>query len=343
MVDERARHLLKALIESYISDGKPVGSRTLVEQLELSLSSATVRNIMADLEQLGLIRSPHTSAGRVPTARGYRFFVDSLIKVKPLQASAMARLSRNLDPDMGAQELVASASSLLSDITRMAGIVTLPRKETLNLRHVEFVPLSARRVLIILVLDDHEVQNRIIHTQREYSEIELRTAANFINDAYGGQPLKRVRSAIVKSMEADQASMNELMKTALSLANQVFDQPDESDYVVAGQENLVEIARTEALENLRDLFQAFTMKGDILHLLDRCMESQGLQLYIGDESGYRMLDEYSLVTAPYRIDGQMVGALCVIGPTRMAYDRVIPVVDATLVLAEAGLPYRFGA
>ena len=336
IVDGRAQQLLKALVESYIRNGQPVGSKTLVDQVDLSVSSATVRNIMADLEEKGLVMSPHTSAGRVPTPLGYRFFVDSLVKVKPLPSMDLENLSKRLNPDLSSQELVESASDLLSDVTQMAGVITLPKREHATLRYVEFLHLSANRVLTILVLDEHEVQNRIIYTSREYTESQLKEAANFINQSFAGQSLISIRSELISSMQSDRESMNSLMQTTLEVASQAFNQGSKSDYVVAGQEKLFEISQTQALDHLRSLFQAFSLKGDILHLLDRCMKSQGVQLFIGEESGYKVLDECSVVTAPYHVEGEMVGALGVIGPTRMAYEKVIPIVDATAkILSEA--------
>ncbi|HJN49961.1 MAG: heat-inducible transcriptional repressor HrcA [Pseudomonadales bacterium] len=335
-VDSRAQQLLKALVESYIKNGQPVGSRTLVDQADLSVSPATARNIMADLEEKGLIMSPHTSAGRVPTPLGYRFFVDSLVKVKPLDSIDLEHLSRGFNPDMSSQQLVESASGLLSDVTQMAGVVTLPKREHATLRYVEFLRLSANRVLTILVLDEHEVHNRIIYTSREYAESQLKEAANFINQSFAGQSLNSIRKELISSMQSDRENMNSLMQTTLEVASQAFNQESASDYVVAGQEKLIETARTQALENIRSLFQAFSLKGDILHLLDRCMESQGVQLFIGEESGYKVLDECSVVTAPYHVEGDRVGVLGIIGPTRMAYEKVIPIVDATAkILSEA--------
>lgn len=335
-VDSRAQQLLKALVESYIKGGQPVGSKTLVDQADLSVSSATVRNIMADLEDKGLVMSPHTSAGRVPTPLGYRFFVERLVKVKPLDSIDLEHLSRGLNPDMSSQELVESASELLSDVTQMAGVITLPKRENATLRYVEFLHLSGNRVLTILVLDEHEVQNRIIYTSTEYSESQLKEAANFINQSFAGKSLHSIRTELISSMQSDRESMDSLMQTTLEVASRAFSQDSKSDYVVAGQDKLFELGQTQALDHLKSLFQAFSLKGDILHLLDRCMQSQGVQLFIGEESGYKVLDECSVVTSPYHVDGEMVGALGVIGPTRMAYEKVIPMVDATAkILSEA--------
>lgn len=336
-ITERAQYFLKALVERYIREGQPVGSKVLAENSELPVSPATVRNIMADLEDKGFVRSPHTSAGRIPTAQGYRFFVDSLIKVEPLGRNDLRNLSRKLDPDMSAHELVGLASGMLSEITSMAGIVTIPRRDQVLLRHVEFLPLNDNRVLVILVLDDHEVQNRVIYTREPYSEAQLKEASNVINRSFTGRTLPVIRRELISSMQSDRESMDSLMQRALDVARQAFETDDEDDYVIAGQENLFELAQSRAIEDIRELFTAFSLKGEILHLLDRCMDSEGVQLFIGKESGYEVLDECSFVTSPYQKDGELVGVLGVIGPTRMAYDRVIPVVDATARVLSAAL------
>ena len=336
-VSEKAQMLFKNLVERYVAEGSPIGSKSLAEFSEMNVSSATVRNVMADLEERGLVTSPHKSAGRVPTPLGYRFFVDSLVQVEPMAQLEIQRLSDQLDPDMSAHELVESASSILSEVSQMAGLVTIPRRDQTLLRHVEFLPLNDNRVLVILVLDDHEVQNRVIYTTKEYSEIELKEASNFINQAYTGKSITRIRDQIISSMKSDRESMNGLMMTTLEMAEKALEPDSKSDYVIAGQENLVEASNGQALEDIRNMFRAFSLKGDILHLLDRCMESEGIQLFIGEESGYELLDECSLVTSPYQVEGELVGVLGVIGPTRMAYNRIIPIVDATARILSAAL------
>ncbi len=334
-LNDKSRVLLKTLVEHYIQEGQPIPSKTLADSASVSVSPATVRNIMSDLEDLGYVSSPHTSAGRVPTNLGYRFFVDTLVKVDPLDTYDLASLNKSLDPDMTSQELIESASGLLSEFTRMAGLVTLPKREQILLRHVEFLSLEGNRVLVILVLDDHEVQNRVIYTRQAYTEIQLRQAANFINQNFSGEALGNIRERLITSMRTDRESMDSLMRTTLEVADKAFDREDISDFVVKGQENL--LATNQALEDIRQLFQAISMKGEILHLLDRCMDSDGVQLFIGNESGYQVLDECSVVTSPYHVDGELVGVLGVIGPTRMAYERIIPIVDATARLLGAAL------
>jgi heat-inducible transcriptional repressor len=334
-LNKKSQLLLRTLVEQYIADGQPIASKTLADAASVSVSPATVRNIMSDLENMGYVSSPHTSAGRVPTSMGYRFFVDTMIRVDPIDTYDLASLNRNLDPDMSSKELVESASGLLSEFTHMAGLVTIPKRDQVTMKHVEFLSLEGNRVLVILVLDDHEVQNRVIYTKQAYNEIQLREASNFINQNFAGEALSNIRERMISSMRTDRESMNSLMKTTLEVADQAFDQEEISDFVLKGQENL--LATNQALEDIRELFQAFSMKGDILHLLDRCMNSEGVQLFIGNETGYEVLDECSVVTSPYHVDGQLVGVLGVIGPTRMAYDRVIPIVDATARLLSAAL------
>jgi heat-inducible transcriptional repressor len=328
-LSERSQILLKNLVERYIADGLPVGSKLLADNPDLPVSSATIRNLMADLEEQGFLRSPHTSAGRVPTDLGYRFFVDSLVDMRPLPELDVDVLGRSLDPDMSAHELVQSASGILSEYTRMAGLVTIPKRDQVLLRHVEFLRLNERRLLVILVLDDHEVQNRIIYTNEDYTDAQLKEASNFLNQSFIGKNMRSIRQRLVASMQSDQESMNQLMVRTLDIASQAFAEDEADDYVVAGQENLFEMGQQQALNDVRDLFRAFSVKADILHLLDRCLDTEGVKLFIGQESGYEVLDECTVVTSPYQVAGEIVGVLAVIGPTRMAYERVIPIVDAT--------------
>ena len=337
-VGERAQLLFKMLVQHYLAEGDPVGSKTLASTTELAVSPATVRNIMADLEDRGLVSSPHTSAGRVPTHRGLRFFVDSLISVQPMDARTIGRMRGTLNPDMTPHQLVEAASRMLSRVTHMAGLVTVPRPEQLSLRQVEFLPLSGKRVLAILVINDREVQNRVIHTDREYEDTELTQAANYINQEFGGKSLLAIRTGVLDSMQHDKDRLDAIMQTALDVASKTFAESDEdADYVVTGESNLVE--SLASVHDVRDLFDAFTRKGGIVHLLDRCLETDGIQLFIGEESGYRPFDDYSLITARYEVNGDVAGVLGVIGPTRMAYDKVIPVVDVTARLLGSAIDY----
>ncbi len=332
LISERAQLLLKALVRRYIREGQPVGSKALVEESGLAISSATVRNVMGDLEALGLIRAPHTSAGRVPTAQGYRFFVDTLITMQPLEHLSLSTLELELHPDKSSRELVASASQLLSRITAQAGLVTLPRQERLTLRQVEFLPLSDSRLLVILVVNEREVQNRVIHTRRPYTQIELTQAANLINQRYAGADLGAVRRAIVAAMADDKQHIDHYLQMSLDLASQALESDDDGaqrDYLVAGETQLLGSTAPEEMDKLRDLFEAFQRKRDILELVDRCIQADGVQIFIGEEAGFEVLGDFSVITAPYQVGNERLGVLGVIGPTRMAYDRVIPIVDVT--------------
>ncbi len=340
-LNERAQHLLKVLVERHISDGQPVGSRTLSRDCGLELSPATIRNVMADLEDLGFVRSPHTSAGRVPTVRGYRVFVDSLLQIKKLNSLEIEQLQRAVDATQNTTELVQSVSTLLSGVTRLAGLVMLPRHNTQMLRHIEFLPLSRDRVLVILVLNEHEVHNRIIDVEREFSAADLQQASNLLNERFAGRDLLQIRNDLLNELQATRESMNVLMETALAMAGKGFENDEETeDYVLQGQTNLMNFAELADMEKLRQLFEAFSEKREILHLLDRCIDARGVQIFIGEESGYQALDECSIVTAPYTVEGRVLGVLGVIGPTRMAYERVIPIVDVTARLLSSALNSR---
>lgn len=337
-LSERAQYLLKALTERYIREGQPVGSRTLARDAGMQLSPATIRNVIADLEDLGLVRSPHTSAGRVPTVQGYRVFVDTLLSVKPLEESALEALELNLRPDLEPMGLLENASSLLSDVTQLAGVVTLPRREHASLQRVEFLPLSDKRVLAVLVISDKEVQNSILHTERNYSAAELQQFSNFLNAQFGGKELQSVRAKLITELRETRESLDRMMATALNMADQVLGKAEQgSDYVLSGQTKLMDFDELCNVSTLRHLFEAFNEKRQILGLLDQCVANQGVQIFIGEESGYQLLDECSLVTAPYSVEGQVVGVLGVIGPTRMAYERIIPIVDATARILGAAL------
>ncbi len=340
-LSDRAQQLLKALTERYIIEGQPVGSRTLARDAGLKLSPATIRNVMADLEDLGLVRSPHTSAGRIPTVQGYRMFVDTLLTVQPLESQVVEVMKSSLVSDTLSGQLVGSASELLSDVTRMAGIVSLPKREHAALRRVEFLPLSKRKVLAILVISNKEVQNSIIDTERDYSASELQQASNYLNEQFAGKELNDVRAKIVAELREARESLNAMMQAAMEMADQVLGTAEQGDdYVLAGQTNLLDFEEFCNASTMRHLFEAFNEKSHILKLLDQCVHSEGVQIFIGEESGYEMLDECSVVTAPYTVDGEVLGVLGVIGPTRMAYERVIPIVDATARILSAALNSR---
>jgi heat-inducible transcriptional repressor len=344
-LNDRAQQLLKLLVEHYIRDGQPVGSRTLSRDVGMSLSAATIRNVMADLEELGFVHSPHTSAGRIPTDKGYRFFVDTLLKYQPVENDQVAAIRNRLgaladDP----KALVAAASQLLSSVTRLAGVVTLPRQSHAALSQIEFVPLSDNRVLAILVVNGREVQNRILQLERYYGAEELRRASNYLNMEFRGKELSAVREHLVGQLKETREHLNEMMLDAIRLAQQVVNVPPVSagrmEYVIAGETNLMNFAELSNVEKLRRLFDAFTQQRDILHLLDQSLRADGVQIFIGQESGYTILDDCSIVTAPYSLDQEVVGVLGVIGPTRMAYERVIPIVDITAKLLGSALNSR---
>ena len=344
---ERAQHLLRVLVESYIREGQPVGSRSLSRDSGLNLSAATVRNVMADLEEYGFVTSPHTSAGRVPTDKGYRFFVDTLLRQRqrPDDAHMLNELNQRLEQeaDRDPKALVAVASQMLSSLTHLAGVVTIPRQPHQSLSQIEFLPLSESRVLAVMVINGRDVQNRIVHLERYYSAEELRRAANFLNQQFGGKELAQIRLDIVEELTQAGETLNQLMRDAIRVAQQAVGESNhqgEPEYVIAGETNLMEFAELSNVEKLRRLFDAFTSKRDILHLLDQSLGAEGVQIFIGQESGYQILDNCSLVTAPYALDNETVGVLGVIGPTRMAYDRVIPIVDVTARLLGSALNSR---
>jgi heat-inducible transcriptional repressor len=339
VVNERAQHFLKALIERYIRDGQPVGSRTLAKDTGLDLSPATIRNVMADLEDMGLVSSPHTSAGRVPTITGYRMFIDSLLTVQNLNKQEVEKIRKNLlvaGEESGS--VLKSASKLLSGVTHMAGVVTLIRRDKNNFRQIEFLPLSDRRVLAILVTEDGEVHNRILHTHRDFSRVELDQAANFLNKSFAGFDMEVVRQRVLQQLNDAREHFDQVMTQALTMAGEMVNASEsKEDCVIAGQTNLMEFAELSGLKQLRKLFDAFTEKREILHLLDQFLDAEGVQIFIGEESGYQLLNGCSVVTAPYQVNEEVVGVLGVIGPTRMNYERVIPVVDITAKILGAVL------
>jgi heat-inducible transcriptional repressor len=338
MLNERSLQLLKTLVERYISDGQPVGSRVLSKGSELKLSPATIRNVMADLEELGLVHSPHTSAGRVPTVSGYRMFIDSLLTCKPMESKDLSRLHEGLAAKEDTGDMIGTASRLLADLTQMAGIVTLPKRDLVYLRHVEFLPLSNNRVLVIFVTNEQEVHNKIIQTDKLFSAAELQQAANLINSVYSGRSLQAVREAVFKELQEDQKRMNQGMLDAVRIAQLALEpHGKKEDYVLAGETNLMGFSELGNRDYLRKLFEAFSQKQSVLQLLDKCMKAEGVQIFIGEESGYQAFEQCSLVTSSYSVRDEVVGVLGVIGPTRMAYEKIIPFVDITAKLLGAAL------
>jgi len=334
MLDKRAQVLLKTLVERYIAEGQPVGSRTLSRYAGLDLSPATIRNVMADLEELGFIASPHTSAGRVPTPAGYRFFVDTLLVIKQLESRELNRLEGELHPD-NPQRVIQSASQILSQLTQFAGVVMTPRR-ALSFKHIEFLKLSEKRVLLIVVTPDGDVQNRILFTERDYSPAELVETANYINQNYAGQTLEDLRGRLQGELRDIRRDMTELMTAALEAGSALAEGGEQ--YVVSGERNLFAMRDlSQDMGRMRQLVEMFERKSSLLQILDLSLRGQGVQIFIGGESGVSAPDDVSVVTAPYRVDGEVVGTVGVIGPTRMAYDRVVPIVDVTAKLLSSAL------
>jgi heat-inducible transcriptional repressor len=336
-LDARARQLLRTLIARYIAEGQPIGSRTLAKASGLDVSPATIRNIMSDLEEFGLVAAPHTSAGRVPTSQGYRVFVDSLIEMRPLGEPEVEQLRRELPTEASVPDLLGSATSLLSEMTRFVGVVSVPNREEIPFRHIDFVQLDGSRVLVILVFTDGQVQNRVIVTQRTYSASELEQVGNYLNTHFGGLRIDDIRARLLREMRDESARLNSMMAAAVEVAGQAFQPNAGADMLVSGQTNLMGRQDVPDVDRLRELFEAFQRKRDLLQLLERCSHAEGIRLFIGEESGFAALDTYSLVTAPYGVGGRVLGVLGVIGPTRMAYERVIPVVQATAQIISGAL------
>jgi heat-inducible transcriptional repressor len=333
MLDDRSRRLLKTLIERYIADGQPVGSRALARISGLELSPATIRNVMADLEDMGFVSSPHTSAGRVPTPRGYRLFVDSLVTVQPLEQQQTELMQGQLqvaDPSRAIQ----NAAQLLSRLSQFAGVVLTPRRAS-TFRQVEFVRLSDKRVLLIIVTPEGDVQNRVLHTERAFSQMELAEATGFLNQHFAGVPFHDVRARLAAELRELSRDIATLMTVAVDAGAGAL--ADGDAVVLAGERNLLSGDFGSSMERLKRLFEVFEQKTSLVHLLDISQKAQGVQIYIGGESGIVPLDEMSVVTAPYAVDGQVIGTLGVIGPTRMAYERVIPIVDITARLLSSAL------
>ena len=330
--NNRAQYLLKVLIQKYISDGSPIGSRTLLEDSGLDLSPATIRHVMSDLEDHGLIRAPHTSSGRIPTARGYRMFVDTLVRYQKPNTDYIDEIQSDLRADnYDTGQLIDKVSNTLSRITSLAGIVKVPKGDNVSLKRIEFLPLSENRILTILVLNNDEVQNRILDTKEKHSASELQKVSNFINENYANQSLDSIRMKLVSDMDETRLSMNKEMQDIISTASKAMEVADENEdeFIVAGERNLMDFAELSNVEKLKQLFDAFSSKRMMIDLLDKSISADGVQIFIGSESGFSMLDDCSVVAAPYKLSKNQVGVLGVIGPKRMAYDRVVPIVDLT--------------
>lgn len=333
--DNRSETILKNLVQLYIRDAQPVGSGKIAKYGELGMSSATIRNIMADLENQGLIRSPHTSAGRVPTAKGYRMFVDSFVRAKPLNEAVLHDIAGELMSETDPDQLLKRASRVLSSMTEFAGVVTLPRENSSRLRQIEFMPLSGDRVLSILVTEDGRVQNRVIALNKGYSPSELVEAANYFNDLYAGSTLAAVRRKLVEDIQKHSDEMHRITQTAMDIASKaLIDEADDAqgEVMLSGEQKLLDVPDLCQIETLQKLFHAFKTKQDLLDLLDRSMKENGINIFIGEESGFGDLDDCSIVTQNYEVEGEVIGTLGVIGPTRMAYSSVVSVVDVTAKL-----------
>ncbi|MCE1171167.1 heat-inducible transcriptional repressor HrcA [Azovibrio restrictus] len=341
MLDDRSRTLLKTLIEHYIAEGTPVGSRALSRFSGLELSPATIRNVMADLEEAGFVASPHTSAGRIPTARGYRLFVDSLLTMRPLEQHQIVEIGDSLRPSHP-QQLIANASQLLSQLTHFAGIVATPRRTTPKIRQIEFLSLSEKRILLILITSDGDVQNRILFTAQPYSPAELVEAANYLNQNFAGLDFSQIRTRVQEELQQLHQDMQALMTAALDASNEAL-AGDPQPCIISGERNLLDVEDLSSnMKRLRQLFDLFEQRSSLMGLLDQSHRAEGIQIFIGGESGLAPLDECSVITAPYEVDGQVVGSLGVIGPTRMAYERVIPIVDITAKLLSSALSTQTG-
>ncbi len=335
-MDERAQILLKTLVEHYVTDGQPMGSNALLQHSGLGLSSATIRNVMSDLEQLGFVSSPHTSAGRIPTQQGYRFFVDSLLSVQPLEEQQVQALKNTLQSS-NPQEVITTAADMLSHLTQFAGMILTPKRKALTFKHLEFMPLSEKRILVIIVTTDGNVQNRVIAPDTPFKSSELTEASNYFNAHYAGKTFEEARHSLHHDLKKMQADISGLMAAALDDEDESNTQ-DKDDVIIAGERNLLNVDELASnVTTLRKLFDVFERRSSLMQLLDNSQKAEGVQIFIGGESGYSSLDECSMVTSPYEVDGQVVGTLGVIGPTRMAYERVIPIVDITAKLLSSAL------
>ncbi len=341
-MDDRARLLLKLIVERYISDGEPIGSRTLSKTSGLELSPASIRNVMADLEEQGFIASPHTSAGRIPTPRGYRMFVDRLVVTQPLAQLSIAHVQEELRAAMQPQQMVSAAAKMLSELSAFAGVVATPKREA-TFRQIEFVRLAEKRILLIIVTPDGDVQNRVLITERAYSPSQLVEAANFLNANYAGRSLSEIRSRLAEELLRLREDVTALMAAAVEAGDDALNGAAHESVVLSGERKLFNTHDlTGNMNTVRRLFDLFEQKSQLAHLLDMAQRAEGVQIFIGGESGVSPLDELSLVTAPYTVNGKVVGTLGVIGPTRMAYERVIPIVDITAKLLSGVLSAQSG-
>jgi len=331
MLNDRSQLLFKNLMGLYLNEGKPVGSTTLAKMPGIGLSSATVRNVMADLEKIGLIHSPHTSSGRVPTDEGYRLFIDSMLTYQPLSDQSLVSIRESLSASLSQDDLLESTSKLLSGITGMTSLVLMPKKEQEVLRHIDFVPLSANRVLVVLVFNDQDVQNRIIELDKQFAQEDLQEAANFLNAQCVGRNLAEAKQLLMSRMEMIRTTTNEFMSSIVTATDHVLEEQivKQIPFIVSGQTNLLNYQELASSEKLKALFNAFDQHTDMLSLLDKSMHAKGLQVFVGNECGNKIYQGCSVVTTPYEVDGEILGVLGVVGPSRMNYEKVVPKVDMT--------------
>ena len=333
MPSHRARRILSAIVDKYIQEGIPIGSKSLSLADNIGLSPASIRNVMSDLEELGFIASPYTSSGRVPTSKGYRFFIDSLLKLQPVEATELERIKKRVNlHESNSRELAISVSNTLSAITKLAGIVTIPKQQVTRLKEIDFIQLSEKRILAIIVMNETEVENRILQMKRDYSKDELKQASNYLNTHYKGRSLSYIKKHLINELMQTKDSVNSLMSDLIDIADQVLDFDESDEYIVAGQRRLMDFHELSDIKKLRQLFDAFKEKQQLLELLDKSMSTNGIQIFIGEESGYQMFDNCTLITSPYTTEDGAIGVLGVIGPTRIAYQKVIPIVDITAKL-----------
>jgi len=335
---DRAKQLLSAIIDNYIEEGTPIGSKKLSTYNRFNLSPATIRNVMSDLEGLGFISSPHTSAGRIPTSKGYRFFIDRLLELQPVDSNEIASIKETVSQTKSSnKDLATNVSTILSAITQLAGIVTVPKKHKSTLKEIDFIPLSEQRVLAILIINDSEVENKILQMKRNYSRDELQISANYLNQNYVGRSFEYIKNNLLTKLKETSALANSLMNNIINIADELLTNQNKDEYVVTGKNKLLDFEELSDINQLKDLFDAFNEQQQLLQLLDKSISTSNIQIFIGQESGYRIFDNCTLITAPYTNEVGSVGVLGVIGPTRIAYQRVIPIVDVTAKLLSQSL------
>lgn len=335
---ERSEHILRLLVEKHIEHGSPVASKALVGDGALSVSPATVRNVLADLEARGYLKSPHTSAGRVPTTEGYRLFVDHLLSASQVEVPGVEQMKHVLSADSDPKALVESASRLISEMTQLTSIVMVPRSRKDTLKQIDFLPLNSRQVLVVLVINEKEVQNHIIDTEREYDAIELNQASNYLKQHFAGQSLSDIRASLLKMMQAEKQNLTSLMDTAIQVSSKALEKSKQEDsLVIKGESYLLGASADTDLSHLKDLFDAFSQKRDIISLLDKCSRSNSMQIFIGKESGSQLFKDLSLISAPYTVGEEVIGVLAVVGPQRIPYQKVIPTVNITAKILDSVL------